>query len=329
MCGIVGYTGDKNAVDVIVDSLKRLEYRGYDSSGIATIEGKKIKTIRAVGKIKNLDIALKDEKFSGVSGIGHIRWATHGRPCEENAHPHTDCKGEIVVVHNGIIENYKWLKNELISQGHKFLSETDTEVIVHLIEKYYKNDILSAVKEAIKHLKGAYAIAVLSAKDPDVIIGVRQDAPLVAGIGTGENFLASDIPAVLSYTKNFIFLEDGDIIRMTKNSYEIFDSSGVTVERKINIIPWDSLMAEKSGYKHFMLKEIFEQPQIIEDTFRGYLNNEDVSGFFDDLKLDPKFVKNLNRISIVACGTSYHAGLIGKFLFETISGIPAESEIGS
>ena len=329
MCGIVGYAGDKNAVEIIVDSLKRLEYRGYDSSGVATIENGKIKTLRAVGKIKNLDLALKKEKFSGVSGIGHIRWATHGKPCEENAHPHTDCRGEIVVVHNGIIENYKQLKSELISQGHKFRSETDTEVIVHLVEKYYKKDLLSAVREAIGRLKGAFAIAVISSKDPGVVIGARQDAPLVAGIGDGENFLASDIPAVLSYTKKFIYLEDGDIIKLTKSSYEIFESAGAPVERKINIIPWDSLMAEKAGYKHFMLKEIFEQPQTIEDTFRGYLDIENANEFFDDLKLDPGLVKKLNRISIVACGTSYHAGLIGKFLFETVAGISVDSEIGS
>ncbi|MDD5686370.1 MAG: glutamine--fructose-6-phosphate transaminase (isomerizing) [Elusimicrobia bacterium] len=329
MCGIVGYIGDKIASDVIFSGLKRLEYRGYDSSGIATIENGKIKTTRAVGKIKNLETVIKQEKFSGTVGIGHIRWATHGRPSEENAHPHTDCSGKIVVVHNGIIENYRQLKQGLISEGHKFLSETDTEVIVHLIEKHYKGDLLSAVKTAVTHLKGAYALGVISQDNPDVLIGVRFDAPLVVGLCDNEYFIASDIPALLLNTKKFIFLEDGDIAELKKDGYKIYDKTGGVCERKINTIEWDSLMAEKAGYKHFMLKEINEQPQTIEDTFRGRIAVEDVSEFFNELKLNPELIRNINRVSIVACGTSYHAGLIGKFLFETIAGVSTETEIGS
>ncbi|OGS44651.1 MAG: glutamine--fructose-6-phosphate aminotransferase [Elusimicrobia bacterium RIFOXYD2_FULL_34_15] len=329
MCGIVGYIGNKIASEVILDGLKRLEYRGYDSSGIATIEEKNLKISRAVGKIKNLETVIKNEEYSGTAGVGHIRWATHGKPSEENAHPHTDCNKKIVVVHNGIIENYRQLKHELISEGHKFLSETDTEIIVHLIEKHFSGDILSAVKSAVKQLKGAYALGVISLDNPDVLIGVRYDAPLVVGIGDNEYFIASDIPAVLSYTKRFIFLEDGDIVELKRDGYKIFDSKDNICQRKVNTIEWDSLMAEKAGYKHFMLKEIFEQPQTIEDTFRGRIGVEDISDFFDELNINTEIIKNINRISIVACGTSYHAGLIGRFLFESISGLPTETDIGS
>ncbi|MFH1540697.1 MAG: glutamine--fructose-6-phosphate transaminase (isomerizing) [Elusimicrobiota bacterium] len=336
MCGIVGYIGNKNAADVILDGLRRLEYRGYDSSGIATIENSPafcgIKISRAVGKIKNLETVIRNDttlKFSGTVGIGHIRWATHGRPSEENAHPHTDCSGKIVVVHNGIIENYRHLKKELLLEGHKFCSETDTEVIVHLIEKYYNGDILLAVKTAVKYLKGAYAFSVISHANPDVLIGVRYDAPLVVGLGENEFFVASDIPAVLPYTKEFIYLLDGDIIELKKDSYKIFDKSDNVVERKINTIEWSSLMAEKSGYKHFMLKEIFEQSQTIEDTFRDRLAVEDIDEFFDEINVNPQIIRDINKISIIACGTSYHAGLIGKFLFESLSGISTETDIGS
>ncbi|MFH0947469.1 MAG: glutamine--fructose-6-phosphate transaminase (isomerizing) [Elusimicrobiota bacterium] len=333
MCGIVGYIGNKLASEVILDGLKRLEYRGYDSSGIATIEDNPafcgIKISRAVGKIKNLETVIWNKKFYGTVGIGHIRWATHGKPSEENAHPHTDCSGKIVVVHNGIIENYRQLKRELLSEGHKFRSETDTEVVVHLIEKYYSGDILSAVKTAVKHLKGAYSIGVLSEDNPDVLLGVRCDAPLVVGLGENEFFIASDIPAVLAYTKKFIYLLDGDIVELKKDSYRIFDKSDEIAERKINTIEWDSLMAEKSGYKHFMLKEIFEQSQTIEDTFRDRLVVEDISEFFDDMNINPQIIRDINKISIVACGTSYHAGLIGKFLFESLAGISTETDIGS
>jgi len=329
MCGIVGYIGNKVATEVILEGLRRLEYRGYDSSGIAVIENGSLKISRAVGKIINLQNALQNEKSSATVGVGHIRWATHGKPCEENAHPHTDCNKKIVVVHNGIIENYRQLKQELISEGHRFLSETDTEVIVHLIERYFKGDILLAVKTAVKRLKGAYALGVVSLDNPDVLIGVRYDAPLVVGIGDNEYFIASDIPAVLSYTKRFIFLEDGDMVELKKEGYRIFDKKDQICERKINKIEWDSLMAEKSGYKHFMLKEIFEQSQTIEDTFRGRIEVEDINEFFNEVNISPEIIKNINRISIVACGTSYHAGLIGRFLFESVSGIPTETDIGS
>ncbi|MBN1384458.1 MAG: glutamine--fructose-6-phosphate transaminase (isomerizing) [Elusimicrobia bacterium] len=329
MCGIVGYIGKKNAAEILLDGLKRLEYRGYDSSGIASVEKGCIKTLRAVGKIKNLTKAVSSEKFSGNLGIGHIRWATHGKPSEENAHPHTDCKNKIVVVHNGIIENYRKLKSELTSSGHKFASETDTEVIVHLIEENYSGDLLSAVKNTIPKLHGAYALGIVSGDDPDLLIGTRFEAPLVVGIGDNEFFLASDIPAVLTYTRKFIFLEDGDIVEIRKNGYKIFDKGGKKCDRKVHVVEWDPLMAEKSGYRHFMLKEIFEQPQVIEDTFRGRITIENIDEFLTEIAMTRRNIQDINKISIVACGTSYHTGLIGKFLFESLTGILTDVDIGS
>ncbi len=329
MCGIVGYIGSKNAAEVILDGLKRLEYRGYDSAGIAVVNEGKIELRRSVGKLGQLSKVLETNRLCGTTGIGHTRWATHGKPSEENAHPHTDCKNAIVVVHNGIIENYQELKRSLTALGHKFKSETDTESIAHLVEKYFSGDLLSAVQRALKDVTGAYALGIISAGDPDKIIAVRKDAPLIIGVGKGENFIASDIPALLPYTRQMIFMEEGDVAELTKKGVRIFGADGKPVDRKVQNITWDAVQAEKGGFKHFMLKEIFEQPETIQDTFRGRLYPEEGSIYLEGTNYDEKFLKNISKIYIVACGTSYHAGLVGKFLLETLACIPVEVDIAS
>ena len=329
MCGIVGYIGDKNASKVIYDGLKRLEYRGYDSAGIAVITSGKIELRRSVGKLDRLAEVLNDKPMEGKTGIGHTRWATHGKPSEENAHPHTDCTGKIVVVHNGIIENYLALKKELTAQNHKFKSQTDTEIIAHIIERNMQGDLLQAVYKTLAEVKGAYALGIISSDDPERIIAARKDAPLIVGIGNGENFIASDIPALLPYTRNMIFLEEGDVADLTSKGVKIYDSSRKPVERKIQNITWDAIKAEKGGYKHFMLKEIYEQPQTITDTFRGRINCEDGTINLEEVSFSAELVKKLQKINIIACGTSYHAGLVGKILFETLAGIQTEVDIAS
>ncbi|HBU69609.1 MAG TPA: glutamine--fructose-6-phosphate transaminase (isomerizing) [Elusimicrobia bacterium] len=329
MCGIVGYIGSKNAGDVIIDGLSRLEYRGYDSAGIAVISEGKIDIRRSVGKLKQLVYQLSKNELKGATGIGHTRWATHGKPSEENAHPHTDCSGKIVVVHNGIIENYLELKKRLVSEGHKFKSETDTEVLAHLVEESYKGDIFKAVVAALSQVRGTYALGVICSDNPGEIIAARQDAPLIAGIGDNENFIASDIPALLPYTRKMIFLEEGDIIRLSASKIEVLNRKGEEQKRKIQNIAWDAVQAEKGGFKHFMLKEIFEQPQTIQDTFRGRMNPETGKIELGELNIPVEAVNNLSKINIVACGTSYHAGLVGKFLFENLAKIPVEVDIAS
>lgn len=329
MCGIVGYIGDKQAGSVIIDGLKRLEYRGYDSAGIAVVRDGKIELRRSVGKLERLVSALSKDPVKGNVGIGHTRWATHGKPSEENAHPHNDCTGKIVVVHNGIIENYLQLKKELTAKKHVFKSETDTEVIAHVIEKNMKGDLLEAVNKTIKEIRGAYALCVISSEDPGRIVAVKRDTPLIIGIGENENFFASDIPALLPYTRKMIFLEEGDVAEITKTSVKIFDSNGKPLQRKVQTILWDAIQAEKGGYKHFMLKEIFEQPQTILDTFRGRINPEEGSVVLEEVKFTGEFLKKLDKIYIVACGTSYHAGLVAKLLFENLAGIQTEVDIAS
>ncbi|MFH1369397.1 MAG: glutamine--fructose-6-phosphate transaminase (isomerizing) [Elusimicrobiota bacterium] len=329
MCGIVGYIGDKQAGSVIIDGLKRLEYRGYDSAGIAVILDGRIELRRSVGKLEKLVSALEKNPVKGTVGIGHTRWATHGKPSEENAHPHSDCSGKIVVVHNGIIENYLQLKKELIEKKHKFKSETDTEVIAHVIEKNMSGSLLQAVKKTITEIKGAYALCVISADDPGRIIAVKRDTPLIIGLGENENYFASDIPALLPYTRQMIFLEEGDVAEITKTNVKVFDSNGKEIHRKVQTILWDAIQAEKGGYKHFMQKEIFEQSQTIMDTFRGRINLEKGSVFLEEVKFDDDFLKILDKIYIVACGTSYHAGLVGKLLFENLAGIQTEVDIAS
>jgi len=329
MCGIVGYIGKKNASDIIFNGLKKLEYRGYDSAGIAVVTDGKLDIRRSVGKLCNLGKLLEAKPLCSNIGIGHTRWATHGKPSEENAHPHTDPTGTIVIVHNGIVENYVELKAKLQKEGNVFRSETDTEVVAHLIKKYYKNDLFSAVKRALKDVRGSYALVVMSKDEPDKIVCTFTAAPLIVGVGKGENFVASDIPALLSYTRNMIFLEGGDIAEITKDVIKIEDAKGKIVDREVKNIQWDALMAEKDGYKHFMLKEIYEQPRTIEDTFKGRIFPDDGKIYIEEVKLDAKFIKKLSKIFIVACGTSYHAGLTAKFLFENFSKIPAEVDIAS
>ncbi|MBQ3835463.1 MAG: glutamine--fructose-6-phosphate transaminase (isomerizing), partial [Elusimicrobia bacterium] len=311
MCGIVGYVGNKNAVDVIYNGLEKLEYRGYDSAGIAVIEKGKIERRRSVGKLVNLRENLNSNKMSGNLGIGHTRWATHGKPSEENAHPHTDCSGKIVVVHNGIIENYTALKNKLQQDGHNFASETDTEVVAHLIEKYYSKNtnLLEAVQSALKDIRGAYALCAICADDDSQVVVARKDAPLVIGLGENENFIASDVSALLAYTKDVIFLENGDTAQVGKNDIKIFDEKNNVIERKSQKILWNALQAEKCGYKHFMLKEIYEQTQTIQDTFRGRISDEENKIILQSVGLTKEDLLKISRICIVACGTSYHAGI--------------------
>lgn len=327
MCGIVGYIGDKNATDVLIDGLTRLEYRGYDSAGIALIIGNDIVVERSVGKLVNLKTKIADKKLYANIGIGHTRWATHGKPSDENAHPHRS--GDIVIVHNGIIENYLELKRDLIAKGYQFSSETDTEVIAHLLQDLWTSDLFKTVQNVVKKLKGAYALAIVSTRDPDKILFARKEAPLVIGIGEGENFAASDIPAVLHHTRRFIFLEDYDVAILRKDSVEIFDKDGKSVERQVRYISWNPVMAEKAGYKHFMQKEIYEQPRAITDTIRGKYSLDDGMVYLTELEAIEDRLKVIERIQIVACGTSWHAGLVGKFLIEKFAKIPVEVDIAS
>jgi len=329
MCGIVGYAGSKNASDIIFKGLEKLEYRGYDSAGIAVVCDGKLDIRRSVGKLQNLAGVLSKNPLCGAIGIGHTRWATHGKPSEENAHPHTDPTNSIVVVHNGIIENYAELKEKLQKENNVFKSETDTEVIAHLIKKYYKKDLFAAVRRALQDVRGSYALGVACKDDPDKIVCARYDAPLIIGVGENENFIASDVPALLPYTRKMIFLENGDIAEITADSIKIADSRGSVQNREVKNILWDALQAEKDGYKHFMLKEIFEQPRSIEDTFRGRIYPDEGRVYIEEIKLEESFIKNLSKVHIVACGTSYHAGLVAKFIIENFAKIPTEVDIAS
>jgi len=320
MCGIVGYIGKRQAQNVLLKGLKRLEYRGYDSAGVAILESGKIGLAKKKGKLSVLSDDLVSDPISGTVGVGHSRWATHGAPSDVNAHPHLDCKRKIAVVHNGIIENYLSLKKSLIREGHKFLSETDTETIPHLIEKFYKGDLESAVLKAVKMLKGSYAIAVIHKDDPTKIVGARCDSPLIVGVGDGENMLASDVPAVLDYTKRVIYLENHEIVTITKDSVTVKDLSGRIARKKISQVKWDIKQAEKAGFKHFMLKEIFEQGRIVQDIIDERLKKDRV--VFEELAIKEGDFKRFKRIAIVACGTAYHAGLTGKYMLEDYVGIP-------
>jgi len=329
MCGIIGYIGDQNAVPILIDGLKRLEYRGYDSAGVAFIQNGKIEVRKCVGKLKNLEIMLAGEKLESHIGIGHTRWATHGRPSEENAHPHR--VDNIVVVHNGIIENYMELKEQLIREGRHFVSETDTEVIAHLIDKYVKKglSLVPAVQNALKEIKGAYAIAVIREEEPEILVGARNGCPLVAGLAKGSFFLASDIPAILNYTRDMVFLDDEEIVVLSPEGLQIMDMEGNPRRKEPTRIMWNPVMAEKSGYKHFMLKEIHEQPRAIMDTLRGRISYESGSVYLDDVTLSGEEVKSLEKIFIIACGTSWHAALVGKFMIEGIARIPVEVDVAS
>jgi glucosamine--fructose-6-phosphate aminotransferase (isomerizing) len=328
MCGIVGYIGPKNASAILVEGLRRLEYRGYDSAGVAVLNGHGIELRRSAGKLSVLEGILAKNPVAGRLGLGHTRWATHGRPSEENAHPHTCCKNKIVVVHNGIIENYVDLKKQLIAKGHTFKSQTDTEVLAHLFEDSFKGNLLESVREGLKKVQGSYAIGVLSSDDPQRFIGARKDSPLVIGLGEHENFLASDVPAILSHTRRVIFLEDGDIAEITPEGVKIVDVDGAPRDRQPKTIQWDPLMAEKGGYRHFMLKEIFEQENTVRDTFRSRISLEDGRVDLEE-NLPAALAKEFHKVCIIACGTSYHSGLVSRFWFEEIAGLPCDVEIAS
>ena len=331
MCGIVGYIGPKKVVPLILDGLHRLEYRGYDSAGIAVVsQNGKLEIRRASGKLNNLEEALRISPLEGTYGIGHTRWATHGRPTEENAHPHRDCNGEVVVVHNGVIENYLELKKELAREGHKFVTETDTEVIAHLVEKYSKDKPLEeAVRLGVKRLKGVYALRVISTRDPNKIVAARLGPPSVVGLGDHEYFVASDIPALLHHTREIFFLADGDIALITPSGVRVMDMEGKTVERPPQHISWDPIMAEKGGFKHFMQKEIFEQPRAVRDTFIGRISLDTGKAFLDSINISESEFRDFTNVKIVACGTSWHAGLAGKFMIEKLARIPVEVDYGS
>lgn len=327
MCGIVGYIGDKQAQKVLLEGLSRLEYRGYDSAGIATIENGVIHVEKKKGRLKNLEDFLAKEPLMGNVGIGHTRWATHGVPSDVNAHPHCSLNNEIAVVHNGIIENYMALKDELKSLGHQFISDTDTEVIAHLLNELYTGDIVETIQIAMKRLRGSYALGILCANEPDKIIAVRKDSPLIVGLGKGENFIASDIPAILKHTKNVYLLENGEMAILTKNDIKVLNAKGETVNKEVFVVNWDPGDAEKGGYDHFMMKEMMEQPKAMNDAIIGRCNGDRVS--FNGLHLDSEMMKHINRIQIVACGTAYHAGMVGKYYFEKFARVSVEIEAAS
>lgn len=329
MCGIVGYIGEQQAVEVVLSGLRRLEYRGYDSAGISTLNNGHIDTQRAEGKLANLEQNLKTSPLLGTLGIGHTRWATHGKPSQANAHPHR--AGGFVVVHNGIIENYLLLKQQLIERGHRFNSETDSEIIAHLIEDHYKTclDFEQAVRATLQQLKGAFAIAVISDQHPDQLIAAKLGSPLVVGKGQGEYFVASDIPAMLSHTRDMIFLNDGELAIFTRSAMQVTTLDGTVVETKIKTITWNATMAEKGGYRHFMLKEIHEQPRAITDTIAGRITENKSAILLNELNLSAEELKSFDRLYIVACGTSWHAALVGKFLIEKHARIPVEVDIAS
>lgn len=328
MCGIVGYIGQKDAVGIILNCLKKLEYRGYDSAGIATVCGDKIEVRRGMGKIAGLELRIIERPLTGTIGIGHTRWATHGIPSDRNAHPHV--VGDLAVVHNGIIENYLTLKQNLESEGYVFTSDTDTEVIPHLIHKSMTEGLKleEAVVKALSYIKGSYALIVLKGQEPQKLVVARQESPLIIGVGEGEYFIASDIPALLSYTRKVIFLDDGDIAAVSSKGVDIRRLEGTSVTRQIQEVHWSPTLAEKAGYKHFMQKEIFEQPRAITDTFRTRIRaGREI--FFEQLNLTREDVPSIDKIFIVACGTSWHAALVGKFMIEELCRIPVEIDLSS
>ena len=327
MCGIVGYIGDKQAQEVLISGLSRLEYRGYDSAGIATLENEVIRVEKKKGRLKNLEDVLEKTPLSGQVGIGHTRWATHGVPSDANAHPHCSVNKEISVVHNGIIENYMSLKDELQAMGHVFISDTDTEVIAHLLNELYNGDLVQTIQIALKRMKGSYALAVLCANEPNKIVAVRKDSPLIVGLGDGENFIASDIPAILNYTRDVYLLDNGEMAVLTADAIEVMNSAGQVIDKEIFVVDWDPGDAEKGGYDHFMMKEMVEQPKAMMEALMGRCCDNGAT--FTGLKLDAEMMKHINRIQIVACGTAYHAGMVGKYYFEKFARISVETEAAS
>ena len=329
MCGIVGYIGSQKAQDFVVDGLEKLEYRGYDSAGIAVNTGEKaFAIVKKQGRLQNLADALEASPLEGLAAIGHTRWATHGKPSDENSHPHFNADKTIVVVHNGIIENYLELKTELLTKGYHFTSETDTEVVAHLLDSVYEGDILEATKKVLKRIRGAYALGIMAVNEPDRIIAVRKESPLIIGLGEGENFIASDIPAILKYTRDVYLIENNEIVELKKDSIKIMDIKGNIINRDIMHVEWDIEAASKGGYEFFMLKEIYEQPEVIEKTLNSRVD-ADKNIKFDDAGLTKEYLEGINKIYIVACGTAYNAGLIGKFILEKKTRINVELDVAS
>lgn len=329
MCGIVGYIGSQRAQDFVVDGLEKLEYRGYDSAGIAVNTGEKaFAVVKKQGRLKNLADALEASPLEGLAAIGHTRWATHGKPSDENSHPHFNADKTIVVVHNGIIENYLELKTELLTKGYHFTSETDTEVVAHLLDSVYEGDILEATKKVLKRIRGAYALGIMAVNEPDRIIAVRKESPLIIGLGKGENFIASDIPAILKYTRDVYLIENNEIVELKKDSVKIMDIQGNVINRDVMHVEWDIEAASKGGYEFFMLKEIYEQPEVIEKTLNSRVD-ADKNIKFDDAGLTKEYLEGINKIYIVACGTAYNAGLIGKFILEKKTRINVELDVAS
>jgi glucosamine--fructose-6-phosphate aminotransferase (isomerizing) len=330
MCGIIGYIGPKPVVSVVLDGLRRLEYRGYDSAGIAVVHDGQIDIRRSAGKLINLENAIQGKPLVGEFGLGHTRWATHGRPTEENAHPHRDGSGRIVVVHNGIIENYLEIKRELVAEGHKFESETDTEVVAHLVEKEWRDDGLeNAVLRAMKRVRGLFALVLLSADDPKKLVAVRNGPPIVVGIGEGESFVASDVPAILSHTRDVVFMEDREMAILTPAGVTFQTLDGKAVQRKPTRVLWDPISAEKAGYKHFMLKEIFEQPHAVRDTVLGRASLDTGQIHLEEMAISAADLRSLDKITLLACGTSWHAALVGKFMIEELAQLSCEVDYGS
>src|SRR5438105_8100851 len=330
MCGIIGYIGDKQVLPILIDGLRRLEYRGYDSAGVAVVRDGTIELRRSAGKLARLEEVIAVNPLDGEYGIGHTRWATHGRPTEENAHPHRDCTGRIVVVHNGIIENYLDLKRQLLAEGHSFITETDTEIVAHLVERESKADGLeNAVRRALLYMRGLFALVLISADDPNKIVTVRNGPPIVVGLGDNEFFVASDIPAVLAHTRDVVFLGDEEMAVISQDGVEFTDYSGRAVSKKSTRVSWDPVMAAKAGYKHFMLKEIFEQPVAVMETVLGRASVETGRVFLHEIQIPDDALRAVERIVILACGTSWHSGLVGKFLFETLARVPVDVDYGS
>jgi glutamine---fructose-6-phosphate transaminase (isomerizing) len=336
MCGIVGYVGKKSVVPIIIEGLRRLEYRGYDSAGIAVAgNGDGLQLRRAEGKLRNLEEVIRQKPLDGTYGIGHTRWATHGRPTEENAHPHRDCTGKIVVVHNGIVENYLSLKKKLTEEGHRFTTETDTEIIAHLVEKYSASSngrrptLEDAVRQTVKQLTGVFALAVISSDEPNKIVAARNGPPAVIGLGNDEYFVASDVPAILNHTRDIFFLADGDMAVVTPDGVHLSDFDGRPVQRQIQHVTWDPILAEKGGFKHFMLKEIYEQPRAVRDTTLGRVSQDTGHIFLDEMQISEAEFRSAAKINIIACGTSWHAGQAGKFMIETLARVPVEVDYAS
>src|SRR6476660_7543513 len=325
MCGIIGYIGSKDVVPVLIEGLRRLEYRGYDSAGVAVVHNGAIDLRRSAGKLANLEQVIGIDPISGDYGVGHTRWATHGRPTEENAHPHRDCTGRLVVVHNGIIENYLDLKRQLQKEGHKFVTETDTEIVAHLVERESKGDGLeNAVRRALHLMRGLFALVLISADDPEKIVAVRNGPPIGVGPGDGEFFVASDIPAILSHTRDVVFLGDEEMAVITRTGVSFTDFFGRPVSKATQRVLWDPIMAEKAGYKHFMLKAIFEQPTAARETILGRVSQDTGKVFLEEMTITDAQLASVERVAILACGTSWHAALVGKFLIEQLARIPAE-----